>query len=184
MLLWPTLHCLLYAIVVVSQITPPGLLADHDQDTTLRPLKDQLESMYVSDSARLIRGLFVARQSGCSDGFVECTEYPGRSVLQLLSPCFLSRFRAPLCTRSRRVHLDVLPPKHERSWYSIWKKYHTGVIRRAVPAAQPAVVSKFQYDLLDSGPSDPSEIETCGPGQECCELDGCCDPGYVSENNV
>ena len=114
MLLWITLLCLLSANVVTSQFTPPGILADYDPNTTLRPLKNNLKNKHASESTHFIRGLLMVRQSGCSDGYTRCTDPAGRLALQLLSPRFPSRFRVP-SAHVFIVFICTPSIKHERS---------------------------------------------------------------------
>jgi hypothetical protein len=86
MLLWTALICLFSANLAVSQFVRPGVLAEYDPNTALKPMKDKLEGKDSSDNVHLIRGLLMVRQSGCPTGYGECTNPAGRSVLQPLPP--------------------------------------------------------------------------------------------------
>ena len=114
MLLRTALLCLLSANVVVSQFIQPAVLAEHGPGTALKTFKDQLESKHTSDTTYLVDGLLF-RQSECSDGYAECTDYAGRLVLHLPSPpAFVSLVHALLSCST----------KHERSWVLIWIPSH------------------------------------------------------------
>lgn len=77
MLLWSTLLCLFSATLVVSQFAKPEILADYDPNTTLQPMKNNLENQDSADNLNLIRGLLKSRQSGCPTGYGECTNQAG-----------------------------------------------------------------------------------------------------------
>lgn len=83
MLLWTSLLCLLSAHLAVSQFAKPEILADYDPATVLKPTNNNLGDKDSSSSRHLIRGLLMARQTGCPVGYDECADpASGRSVLQ------------------------------------------------------------------------------------------------------
>ena len=82
MLLWTSLICLFSANLVASRFYPPEVFAGYDPHKVLQPMSGGLETKEFSDNVRVIRALLGVRQSGCSTGYVECTEQPGRLVPQ------------------------------------------------------------------------------------------------------
>jgi len=82
MLLWTSLLCLFSANLVASKFSSPEIFAGYDPRTVLQPLNNGLEKMDSSDNVRVIRALLAVRQSGCPAGYAECTNRPGKLVLQ------------------------------------------------------------------------------------------------------
>lgn len=92
MLFWTTFFCLITASLAATQAGPPDIRAEHDPET-LRPLKYKLENQDGSDNVRLIRGLLMARQTGCPTGYGQCASQDGRLAALLLLQLLLF----PLC---------------------------------------------------------------------------------------
>jgi len=108
MLLWTSLICLFSANIVASQFSLPEVFAGYDPRKVLQPMNGGLETKEFSDNVRVIRALLAVRQSGCPTGYAECTNQPGRLVLQfsLFSPLRVLHALLPwssVCCFTKRI---------------------------------------------------------------------------------